>query len=634
MAIDRAVSPDEVRGFASKLQQLSVTSPGDLVTANGASLLASLVNKSIRAQVESVGNGSGSEFVNTVTRNVATTVSNLMENVPQDAPGNAPLSKATVIIRIALETLMEATAVSFHTPFQVSSPNLALSCHCPSQSYSQLSVSDETSNDNHSSLTILSESNGEPSILAGVRVPPLMRSSPTSDPESQSDCGQASPVEIIAYRTPMLFRPSGEDLKPGSPAPEAIQSVVLSVKFRGHDHVDLLGNPVQLNFTHNDIGGTHRAMCSYWHKNTESWRQDGCRAISSGKNPGMTSCECDHLTNFALLFVRDDVITSDGHGNAGRALTIITFVGSALSIICLLATVVIILYFKKLRTKPFQQTALQLSLALILNTVLVLLVMQGRDENVLSAENDSLCTALAVVMHLSLLVVFGLMAAAAVHLYLIIVKTKHDQRTVRLVYALAYGTPFIIVVFPAGITRLDAYGSEKLCWLKDDSTFYTTVVTPLCGMLVFNCIMLTSIAKHLYHVRKNLSSQKQGREINLVTVVTSMSVVIGLAWISGVLLVIHNTVATQYIFTLLVSTQGCLMFAVHTARSPDVRQELLKSVHSSTASSALSTKRRRGSNGNGSSSTPTSFVLDHIRSLSLFSRRSSATLSQPTSSSV
>eukprot|EP00117_Sycon_ciliatum_P014811 scpid35386/ scgid3044/ Latrophilin-3; Calcium-independent alpha-latrotoxin receptor 3; Lectomedin-3 len=573
-----------------------------------------------------------------VTRNVATTVSNLMENVPQDAPGNVTLSKATATIRIALETLMEATAVSFHTPFQVSSPNLALSCHCPSQSYSQLSVSDETSNDNHSSLAILSESNGEPSILAGVHVPPLMRSSPTSDPENHSECGQASPVEIIAYRTPMLFRPSGEDLKPGSPAPDVIQSVVLSVKFRGHDHVDLLGNQVLLNFTHKynmkNIGGTHRALCSYWHENTESWRQDGCRAISSGKNPGMTSCECDHLTNFALLFVRDDVITSDGHGNAGRALTIITFVGSALSIICLLATVVIILYFKKLRTKPFQQTALQLSLALILNTVLVLLVMQGRDENVLSAENDSLCTALAVVMHLSLLVVFGLMAAAAVHLYLIIVKTKHDQRTVRLVYALAYGTPFIIVVFPAGITRLDAYGSEKLCWLKDDSTFYTTVVTPLCGMLVFNCIMLTSIAKHLYHVRKNLSSQKQGREINLVTVVISMSVVIGLAWISGVLLVIRNTVATQYIFTLLVSTQGCLMFAVHTARSPDVRQELLKSVHSSTASSALSTKRRRGSKGNGSSSTPTSFVLDHIRSLSLFSRRSSATLSQPTSSSV
>ena len=61
------MNPDEVRSFATKLQQFSATSPGDMLTDNGASLLAALVNKSIQAQIKSASNGLGSEFVNTVS---------------------------------------------------------------------------------------------------------------------------------------------------------------------------------------------------------------------------------------------------------------------------------------------------------------------------------------------------------------------------------------------------------------------------------------------------------------------------------------------------------------------------------------------------------------------------------------
>ena len=48
-----------------------------------------------------------------------------------------------------------------------------------------------------------------------------------------------------------------------------------------------------------------RTTCVYWdfsaNQNAGGWRSDGCRY--KGTRNGLDVCECDHLTNFAVLVV-------------------------------------------------------------------------------------------------------------------------------------------------------------------------------------------------------------------------------------------------------------------------------------------------------------------------------------------
>lgn len=63
---------------------------------------------------------------------------------------------------------------------------------------------------------------------------------------------------------------------------------------------------------------------------TVRWSTDGCEAVETADN--YTVCQCDHLTNFAVLLDTTGNLADEDH----IALNIITFVGCAISIICLL----------------------------------------------------------------------------------------------------------------------------------------------------------------------------------------------------------------------------------------------------------------------------------------------------------
>jgi hypothetical protein len=41
--------------------------------------------------------------------------------------------------------------------------------------------------------------------------------------------------------------------------------------------------------------------CVFWNYETENWSSNGCRLISFESNRVRTVCECDHLTNFAVI---------------------------------------------------------------------------------------------------------------------------------------------------------------------------------------------------------------------------------------------------------------------------------------------------------------------------------------------
>ena len=45
------------------------------------------------------------------------------------------------------------------------------------------------------------------------------------------------------------------------------------------------------------LGGPN---CSFWDVESNEWSSEGCRLLD-GESPEFSVCQCDHLTNFAVI---------------------------------------------------------------------------------------------------------------------------------------------------------------------------------------------------------------------------------------------------------------------------------------------------------------------------------------------
>ena len=125
------------------------------------------------------------------------------------------------------------------------------------------------------------------------------------------------------------------------------------------------------------------ATCTWFVEDEDRWDGSGCEVVESESTATHTTCQCSHLTSFAVLM---DVSQrrspagendesgqstggSEGLSNAdSERLSMITLVGCSISIVCLIITVVAYAVFPRART--FSKLVLQhLSLTLLLSMV-------------------------------------------------------------------------------------------------------------------------------------------------------------------------------------------------------------------------------------------------------------------------
>ncbi|WAQ98414.1 AGRL2-like protein, partial [Mya arenaria] len=157
---------------------------------------------------------------------------------------------------------------------------------------------------------------------------------------------------------------------------------------------------ILLTFTHFEKSLSFPA-CSFWNESESVWDASGCKVVHT--NQSHTVCSCSHLTNFAILmspFIQDNVNT--------KALDIISIVGCSISILGLLLTVALHIYFHRhMKTDQTRIVILMnLSTALIFSYALFL---GGVDRT------ENRATAL---LHYIYLVVFCLMLAEGVDIFM------------------------------------------------------------------------------------------------------------------------------------------------------------------------------------------------------------------------
>ncbi|XP_062966051.1 adhesion G protein-coupled receptor E4-like [Cynocephalus volans] len=333
-----------------------------------------------------------------------------------------------------------------------------------------------------------------------------------------------------------------------------------------------LSKPVFLTLQQTQPGGERaKHFCVYWEGSEEggSWSTEGCFHVHS--NDSYTTCKCFHLSSFAVLLALTH--------KEDPTLTVITYVGLSLSLLCLFLATVTFLF-----CRPIQNTStslhLQLSICLFLAHFLFL-------TGINRTKPEVLCSLIAGGLHYLYLAAFTWMLLEGLHLFLTVRNlavanyTSTGRFKKSFVYLVGYGTPAVIVAVSA-IVGHKHYGTDTHCWLKPDKGFIWSFMGPVAVIILVNLVFYFHI---LWVLRSKISSlNKEVSTIQNTRVLTFKAIahlfLLGCSWGLGFFMVeeLGKMVGwiLAYSFTIINVLQGVLFFVVHCILNRQVRMEYKK----------------------------------------------------------
>ncbi|KAK3082602.1 hypothetical protein FSP39_000243, partial [Pinctada imbricata] len=304
--------------------------------------------------------------------------------------------------------------------------------------------------------------------------------------------------------------------------------------------------------------------------NASTWSSEGCR-VTKYEEGNFTECQCDHLTNFALLM--------DVYGSGGelaepyrKALTYLTYIGCVISIFGLFFTLLTYFMFRKLRANIPAKLLINLCVVLLIVNIIFLV---GQQEYTLDV--PIACKVIAVILHYCLLSAFCWMLVEAFYMYraLVTVFDTHFTYFTLKTSIFGYGLPAIIVAVTLGVNQTDNYGLQNggICWLAD-IPFYAAFMAPvslslLLNVIVFILVMRTICKRSSQPIQAN-KKQKSDIKKQLRSAVVLL-VMLGLGWVVAFFAVSVATFTFQLLFTIINSLQGFCIFLFHCLLNNDVR---------------------------------------------------------------
>ncbi|XP_020607500.1 adhesion G protein-coupled receptor L3-like, partial [Orbicella faveolata] len=331
-----------------------------------------------------------------------------------------------------------------------------------------------------------------------------------------------------------------------------------------------------------------QASCVFW--NTSSprgfWSEAGCHLTK--RNSSHTTCQCYHLTSFAVLMRVIDIPDNDVMKKHQFALSLISYIGISISILALSISFLTFAFlrFRNTRHRYFVHANLALSLGLAETLFLF---------GVTKTENKIVCKTIAITLHYLFLSSFCWMALEGIVLYLLLVKifrTKTRSARDKAVFMLCgWGVPAIIVGGSALLFH-EGYGTEEFCWLSFERHFTWAFVGPVLLVCLLNLICL---GKTFMIMSSRGSIKDSDTSIEKIRYWSKgcalLSCLLGLTWIVGVFVVNQDTIFMAYLFNIFNTLQGLLIFLFHCVGDEKVRAEYLRIIRCQTRSQAYGTGR-------------------------------------------
>ncbi|XP_021363177.1 plexin-B2-like isoform X2 [Mizuhopecten yessoensis] len=336
-----------------------------------------------------------------------------------------------------------------------------------------------------------------------------------------------------------------------------------------------LSNPIMFRFDHISKNARN-ASCVFWNQSVSgksAWSNQGCRVQESDDN-SRTICLCNHFTNFALLM--DIYGTGDSLNDIHRQImSLISYVGCGLSVLGLVMTIVTFCVIRKLRGTNPSKILMNLCVALI-STNSIFLV--GQQQYVL--DHSTGCQIVACLQHFFLLSAMAWMVVEAFYMYLALVKIipMHISKFLLKCCVLGWGVPLIIVALTMGINN-QHYGLQpgEICWL-DRTPLYVAFVAPVMLMVVINGVVFVLVARQLLGVHSgNLSITHKASTLTRLRRAVAVLILLGLTWVFAVFAFEGaGGLVFQYLFIILNSLQGLLIFIFYCVLNKDTRDNWMK----------------------------------------------------------
>jgi hypothetical protein len=316
-----------------------------------------------------------------------------------------------------------------------------------------------------------------------------------------------------------------------------------------------------------------QALCSFWRftegtddaETTGDWSQDGCRELQTERGANRTVCECDHLTNFAVLAGASSAASgSPSQRLASAALDALTYVGLGVSVPCLLLVVAAYLLVPSARTQK-KVVLMYISACL----ALALLCFVG---GLLTTSRGSGCTILAVLLHFFLVSAFGWMLVQGLLTYQHFVeifgraRLEYNMLKVTLV---VFSVALLIVAATFGVLGQGVYGTKEACWLSGDDGAIWAFLGPMAVVALINVGIIVRASIELRRNRlqqeatgqtKKSTARDNARRILINN--ASLLSVLGGTWLLGAAVIATGgNIVTAYAFTLCNVFQGvCILY--------------------------------------------------------------------------
>ncbi|XP_072749834.1 latrophilin Cirl isoform X7 [Anoplolepis gracilipes] len=364
-----------------------------------------------------------------------------------------------------------------------------------------------------------------------------------------------------------------------------LNSKVISASLGKGRHIQL-SEPVRVYFRHLVVENVTNPTCVFWDYILSAWSDEGCQIQKT--NETHTVCECNHLTNFAVLMDVHAVRLDIAHQ---VALQIITYIGCIISVVCL---VLAILTFQLFRGLKSDRTTIHKNLCVCLLIAEVLFVCGIGQTN-----QRIVCGIVAGLLHFFFLCAFAWMFLEGFQLYVMLIEVFEAEKSrLRWYYLVAYGAPLLVVAISCIIDPL-SYGTDQYCWLRADNYFIFSFVGPAILVILANLVFLsmaiymmcrhanTTVAmKSKEHSRlasangkeENALPNKLQAHLAWLRGAIVLVFLLGLTWTFGLLYLNQESVVMAYIFTVLNSLQGLFIFVFHCVQNEKVRKEYRKFV--------------------------------------------------------
>ncbi|XP_035271868.1 adhesion G-protein coupled receptor D2 [Anguilla anguilla] len=318
-----------------------------------------------------------------------------------------------------------------------------------------------------------------------------------------------------------------------------------------------------------------KPVCVFWNfslmtEDQDGWSSEGCQVTYSGSM--VTSCFCNHTTNFAVLM---NYMGSKWSPEEQSVLTKLTFIGSGAS---LCALVVTLMLFTVLDIPKSDRMSIHKNLFAALTAAQIVLLCSGA-----AVGNKVACTLVAALLHLFFMAAFSWMLVEGLLLWSKVVTVNlSEERHMKYYYLIGWGLPILIVTITLA-SASGKYSADGHCWLSvHNNGVIWGFVGPVIFIMMVNIMVLTRVVIITISMAKrrsimlavNSSPMEQAYEHirSAVKAVLVLLPILGLTWLCGVL--VPFSIVIAYIFILLNSLQGLFIFLIYGVYNTEVRSTI------------------------------------------------------------